>query len=86
MVMLSLRGDRYTTDGTYAYATNNKFTGGYKQNALSPKLGIVYQVIKEQSFHLRKLHEWLRQPCPFTTQPDGTVLALKPQYANQWGR
>lgn len=82
MVMLSLRGDRYTTDGTYSYATN-KFTGGYKQNALSPKLGLVYQLVKDKVSIFGNYMNGFANLAP-ATQPDGTILALKPQYANQW--
>ncbi|RPD39812.1 TonB-dependent receptor [Chitinophaga barathri] len=82
MAMLSLRADRYTTDGTYSFATS-KFTGGYKQNALSPKLGLVYQVVKDKVSLFANYMNGFANLGP-ATQPDGTILELKPQYANQW--
>ncbi|MFC3857381.1 TonB-dependent receptor domain-containing protein [Chitinophaga sp. GCM10012297] len=82
MAMLSLRGEHFTTDGTYTLATG-KYTGGYSQNALSPKLGLVYQVVKDQVSLFANYMNGYANFAP-ATQPDGSILELKPQYANQW--
>ena len=82
MAMLSLRFDRFTTDGTMAVATG-KYAGNYSQNSLSPKLGLVYQPIPERlSVFVNYLNGFVNQ-AP-VTQPDNTVLNLKPQFGNQW--
>ncbi|MBW8683150.1 TonB-dependent receptor [Chitinophaga rhizophila] len=82
MAMLSLRADRYTTDGTYAIATG-KYTGKYSQNSLSPKLGLVYQIVKEKVSIFGNYMNGFVNLAP-VTQPDNTLLELKPQYGNQW--
>lgn len=43
----ALRFDHYINNGIFD-AANNKTTGDYSQNALSPKLGLVYQIVKDQ--------------------------------------
>lgn len=82
MAMLSLRADHFTTDGTYTLTTG-KYTGAYNQNALSPKLGLVYQVVKDRISLFANYMNGYANFAP-ATQSDGTILALKPQYANQW--
>lgn len=82
MAMLSLRGEHFTTDGTYTLSTG-KYTGAYDQNALSPKLGLVYQVVKDKISLFANYMNGYANFAP-ATQSDGTILALKPQYANQW--
>lgn len=82
MAMLSLRAEHFTTDGTYALA-DGKYTGAYNQNALSPKLGLVYQVVKDKVSLFANYMNGYANFAP-STQPDGSILELKPQYANQW--
>ncbi|MCK7554749.1 TonB-dependent receptor [Chitinophaga sedimenti] len=82
MAMVSLRADRYTTKGTYNIVTG-RFTGAYQQNALSPKLGLVYQVVKDKVSVFANYMNGFANLAP-ATQPDGTILELRPQYANQW--
>ncbi|PAM92300.1 TonB-dependent siderophore receptor [Flavobacterium sp. IR1] len=43
----ALRLDHYQNDGTFDPSTDVK-TGNFSQNALSPKFGAVYQIIKDQ--------------------------------------
>lgn len=47
MAMLSLRVDRYHNQGVYDMKSGVT-TGKYDQTALSPKLGLVYQLIKDR--------------------------------------
>ncbi|MDF2190565.1 TonB-dependent receptor [Paraflavitalea sp. CAU 1676] len=82
MAMLSLRFDRFTTDGTFTPATG-KFVGAYNQNSLSPKLGLVYQLIPDQLSVFGNYVNGFVNLAP-ATQPDNTILELKPQYGNQW--
>lgn len=82
MAMLSLRADRFTTDGTLNINTG-KYAGAYDQNSLSPKLGLVYQVIKDQVAVFGNYMNGFVNLAP-VAQPDTTVLELKPQFGNQW--
>lgn len=82
MAMLSLRADRFTTDGTLNIATG-KYAGDYSQNSLSPKLGLVYQVIKDQVAVFGNYMNGFVNLGP-VTQPDNTILELEPQFGNQW--
>ncbi len=82
MAMLSLRADRFTTGGTYSQATG-KSTGKYEQNSLSPKLGLVYQVLREKLSVFANYMNGFVNLAP-AVQPDNTVLNLKPQQGNQW--
>ncbi|MCF0054835.1 TonB-dependent receptor [Dyadobacter sp. CY356] len=47
LAMASLRIDRYSNLGTY-YPGMDSTAGAFKQTALSPKLGVVYQVVKDR--------------------------------------
>lgn len=74
-VLLSLRVDRYDYKG---------YTGSdpYKQVSLAPKLGVVYQVIKNQVSVFGNYMSGFQNLAP-VNQPDGAQLALKPIFANQ---
>lgn len=82
MAMLSLRLDKYSTKGDYTVKTD-LFKGGYEQTSLSPKLGLVYQPFKEKVSVFANYMNGFVNLAP-VTQPDNTILALEPQYANQW--
>lgn len=74
--MLSLRMDNFKrkeVEGTEAY----------NQTAWSPKLGLVYQVVKDQvSVFANYMNGF--QNSPPATQPDATKLILDPVYAVQY--
>ncbi|MBS1564584.1 MAG: TonB-dependent receptor, partial [Bacteroidetes bacterium] len=74
--MLSLRVDRYSYKGV-------SNTDGYNQTSLAPKLGLVYQVIKNGLSVFGNYMSGFQNNAPLT-QPDGTTLVLKPMYANQY--
>ncbi|SJZ45780.1 TonB-dependent receptor [Sediminibacterium ginsengisoli] len=82
MAMLSLRVDHFSTRGTYSPLTG-LYTGGYEQTSVSPKFGLVYQVIKNKLSLFGNYMNGFVNLAP-ATQPDGSVLVLKPQYGNQW--
>ncbi len=82
MAMLSVRVDRFSTKGTYNAATS-VYTGAYEQTSVSPKFGLVYQVIKNQLALFGNYMNGFVNLAPIT-QPDNTILVLKPQYGNQW--
>jgi iron complex outermembrane receptor protein len=82
MVMLSLRVDRFSTKGTLNPATG-VYTGAYEQTSVSPKLGLVYQLIRNQLSLFGNYMNGFVNLAPIT-QPDNTILVLEPQYGNQW--
>lgn len=47
IAMAGLRVDRYINNGTY-YPSRDSIAGNYNQTALSPKFGVVYQIIKDK--------------------------------------
>ncbi|WP_443938898.1 TonB-dependent siderophore receptor [Pedobacter sp. MW01-1-1] len=47
IVMAGLRIDRYMNKGAY-YANRDSTVGNYNQTALSPKFGLLYQVVKDK--------------------------------------
>ncbi|MES2810080.1 MAG: TonB-dependent receptor [Bacteroidota bacterium] len=74
--MLSLRLDRFERKKVATFE-------GFKQTALSPKLGLVYQVVKEKVSLFGNYMNGFQNLGP-VTQPDGSVLILKPIYAVQY--
>jgi iron complex outermembrane recepter protein len=82
MAMLSLRADRYSTDGTFAVSTG-KYAGDYSQTSLSPKFGLVYQLVKDKLSVFGNYMNGFVNLAP-VTQPNNTILELDPQYGNQW--
>jgi iron complex outermembrane receptor protein len=81
MVMLSLRVDRFDNKGSYSYSANTT-TGLFKQTALSPKLGVVYQPVKEKVALFANYMNGYQFVAP-VNQPDGSISSFKPQFANQ---
>lgn len=73
MVLLSARLDRYQLQGTF----------GYGQTSVTPKLGLIYQPIKDKISLFGNYMSGFTNEGP-TTQPDGTTLLLKPEFARQW--
>jgi iron complex outermembrane recepter protein len=74
--MLSLRLDNFNREkvGT---------TEGYHQSAVSPKLGLVYEIIKDQVSLFGNYMNGFQNSAP-VTQPDLTQLVLDPIYAVQY--
>ena len=82
LVMASLRVDHFSTGGTYNINLNSK-SGDYNQTALSPKLGVVYQVLKDQVSVFGNYMNGFQNNAP-SRQPDGSYSTFKPSQANQW--
>jgi iron complex outermembrane receptor protein len=82
MAMVSLRADRYTTDGTLDL-NKGQYSGDYSQTSWSPKLGLVYQPVLDKVSVFANYMNGFVNLAP-ATQPDNTILELKPQYGNQW--
>ena len=77
--MLSLRADRFNNKGTY-YPNADSTVGKYGQTALSPKLGLVYQLVKDQV----SLFGNYMNGFSNATGTDFNGNTFKPQQANQW--
>jgi len=81
VAMLSLRVDRFVNKPT---VTNGvAATNDYKQTAFSPKLGLVYQLVKDQISVFGNYMNGFQNVAP-VIQPDGTTSVFKPMQANQW--
>jgi iron complex outermembrane receptor protein len=78
-VMLSLRADRFEDKGTY-YPAFDSTAGNFSQNALSPKLGMVYQVVPNQVSLFGNYMNGFNN----TGGSDFNGISFKPQQANQW--
>ncbi len=70
--MVSLRFDRF----------KQTYDGGFVQPSLSPKLGIVYQVVKDQVSLFGNFMNGFQNQGP-VEQPDGSFFKPKPVFANQ---
>ena len=77
--MLSLRVDRFNNKGTF-YPQADSTSGNFGQTALSPKFGLVYQVVKDQvSLFANYMNGFSN-----ANGTDYSGNTFKPQYANQW--
>ncbi len=81
MVMLSLRADRFINKGSRNLGTD-VVTGNYNQTAYSPKLGVVFQPVKDQVSLFANYMNGFKN-LPNATQPDGSTSVFKVQQANQ---
>lgn len=79
LVMASLRVDRYINKGAY-YPNVDSTVGDYKQTALSPKLGAVYQVIKDKVSVFGNYMNGFNN----VSGSDFEGKTFKPNRANQW--
>ncbi|WP_187328704.1 TonB-dependent receptor [Echinicola rosea] len=83
LVMVSLRADRFANKGTTNPLTSET-TGSYYQTAFSPKLGAVYQPVKDKvAIFANYMNGFKNVDNANQPQPDGTVANFKPQQANQ---
>ncbi|MCD0488520.1 TonB-dependent receptor [Pedobacter sp. MC2016-14] len=85
MVMLSLRVDRFQSRGTRNQATNDfVLNSKYMQTAVSPKLGLVYQVIKDKISVFGNYMNGFMNVAP-VAQPSNDISGVfRPQQANQF--
>ncbi|MBN9300004.1 MAG: TonB-dependent receptor [Filimonas sp.] len=78
LAMASLRVDHYVNGGSY-YPSVDSTSGNYKQTALSPKFGLVYQVVKNKVSLFANYMNGFNNVSG--SDFDGNVF--KPQQANQ---
>lgn len=83
LAMASLRADRFDSKGDISLTDDD-----YSQNALSPKLGLLYQpVLNKVSIFVNYMNAFINvAPASFTDPVTGdrVVKSLKPERANQW--
>ncbi|SEW36772.1 TonB-dependent receptor [Chitinophaga arvensicola] len=82
LVMASVRIDRFDNRGT-KNITRDTTTGKYAQTAVSPKFGLVYQIVKDQLSVFANYMNGFQNIAP-VQQPDGTFSSFKPSQANQF--
>lgn len=80
--MLSLRVDHYDTKGTEDYDKDTTL-GRYTQTAVSPKFGLVYQIVKDKVSVFANYMNGFNNTPPMSTPPPGMDATLKPRQANQ---
>ncbi|MCH5600107.1 TonB-dependent siderophore receptor [Niabella ginsengisoli] len=83
MAMLSLRFDHFDNKPSINYNTGVK-SGKYNQIALSPKFGLVYQVIENKvSLFANYMNGFRNTPPVITNEQAGYPVNMKPQQADQ---
>lgn len=83
ITLLSLRIDYYESKGQLNLNTNVR-SGGFKQTAWSPKLGIVYQIVKDRLSAYANYMNGFSYTAPVTQELPNYSGEMKPQNANQW--
>lgn len=82
LAMLSLRIDRFDNKKLIINGVTNA-KGDYKQTALSPKLGVVYQVVKDQVSVFGNYMNGFTNNQP-QQNAQNEMITYKPSQANQW--
>ncbi|SEH32928.1 TonB-dependent receptor [Chryseobacterium culicis] len=83
ITLLSLRMDHYESKGQLNLSTNTR-TGDFNQTAWSPKVGIVYQILKDQLSAYGNYMNGFSYTAPVAQQLPDISGEMKPQMANQW--
>jgi iron complex outermembrane receptor protein len=80
--MASLRIDHFVNNGVKNINADTT-TGKYNQTALSPKFGLVYQLLPDQVSLFGNYMNGFSNNAP-VSQPDGSISSFRPSQANQW--
>lgn len=83
MLLAALRVDHFVNNGNYDVATGEK-SGAYKQTQLAPKLGIVYQPVKDNVALFANYQNGFVNKPSVTDPASGAIISYKPEQANQW--
>ncbi|OQP56642.1 TonB-dependent receptor [Niastella populi] len=84
MAMLSLRVDRFSSQGTRNHLADTlQANTRYQQTSFSPKFGLVYQVVKNQVSVFANYMNGFSNLAPVTQPVPEVSGVLKPQQANQ---
>lgn len=82
--LLSLRVDHFNSRGQLNLNTNVR-SGDYEQTAVSPKFGMVYQVLKDRLSAYANYMNGFSNVAPVDNKGlEGYTDIMKPQSANQW--
>eukprot|EP01133_Synstelium_polycarpum_P011763 gene11763-13723_t len=81
MALLSLRLDHHVNGGSYDLVSRQT-DGNFKQTALSPKFGLVYQPLKDKISLFANYMNGFSNIAP-VRQIDGTISIFKPKQGNQ---
>jgi len=83
LAMASLRVDYFDNLGSFNYLTDT-VTGKFSQTSVSPKFGLVYQIVQEKISVFGNYMNGFRNVAP-VVQPLADINGtFKPQQANQW--
>ncbi|WP_037498259.1 TonB-dependent receptor [Sphingobacterium deserti] len=82
-LMLALRMDYFDNKGTYNFDRDTT-TGIFNQVAFSPRVGFVYEPIKDQLSLFANYQNGFRNVAPVVQPLPDISGDLKPQQANQW--
>ncbi len=77
----AVRFDHYDNKGLFNPATG-EITGDFSQNAISPKFGLVYQIVKDQVSIFGNYQNSFRN-IGYLQTADGVLEKFKPEQANQ---
>ncbi|SIS28413.1 iron complex outermembrane recepter protein [Chryseobacterium shigense] len=83
VTLLSLRFDHYESKGQLDLVKNSN-TGPFNQNALSPKFGLSYQIIKERLSAYANYMNGFSNLAPVAQPLADYSGDFKPQRSNQW--
>lgn len=84
LAMMSLRVDRFESGGTFDQQADKLVANTtYKQTAVSPKIGLVYQVVKDRISIFANYLNGFSNLAPVTQPLPDISGVLKPQHANQ---
>lgn len=84
MAMLSVRVDRFESKGTINHSSDTVLANSkYNQTAVSPKFGLVYQVVKNKVSLFANYMNGFSNLAPVTQPVPEISGVLKPQQANQ---
>jgi iron complex outermembrane receptor protein len=85
LALLSVRVDRFSSKGTINRITNTKVANSeYNQTAISPKFGLLYQVVKNKVSLFANYLNGFANVAPVTQPLPDYSGALKPQQAKQY--
>lgn len=82
IAMASIRVDRFESKGTKNHATGIT-AGAYKQTSVSPKFGLVYQIVKDKVGIFGNYMNGFRNIAPVTQPLPELNGVFEPQQANQ---
>lgn len=82
LAMASVRVDHFVSNGNKDLVKDTT-TGKYNQTAVSPKFGLVYQVLPSRISLFANYMNGFSNNAP-ARQPDNSFSSFKPSHANQW--